>query len=258
MLMLTCGGFCGYKLIKYELAQSKEIQSLQNQVNLINAELDEIEVSWFENGFNYLAIGNSITIHGYADYWWDDDRGMAASTDDNDYVHIVSKWLEDRKKNKESGNEEVKYYGYNFSTWEVQSNDRAETLSLLNSYLSFNLDLITIQLSENASNIDTFEADCEELYRYVKDKAPNAQIIIIDDFWDAGDKSNMKKQAAKASGLDFVSLDDIKGKSEYQAGIGTVVEDKEGNKHTIEHAGVALHPNDQGMQYIADKIIEFL
>ena len=237
-----------YKLLKHEQSQNEKIQSLQEQINLINQSNEKLEVEWLKYGFNYLAIGNSITIHGYADYWWDDDRGMAASTDENDYVHLIGKWLEENKT------EEVKYYAYNFAIWEIQSYDRAEILSVLDSYLSSNLDLVTIQLSENASNIDTFETDCEELFNYIKDKAPNAQIIIIDDFWDKGDKSKMKKKAAEALGFDFVSLDDIKGKLEYQAGIGAVVEDKEGNKHTIEHSGVAAHPGDEGMKEIAERV----
>ena len=34
--------------------------------------------------------------------------------------------------------------------------------------------------------------------------------------------------------IDFARLDDIEGKTEYQVGMGTVVEDKEGSKYTIE------------------------
>ncbi len=41
-----------------------------------------------EDIFDYLAIGNSITLHGICDYWWG-NYGMAASSIDNDYYHLV-------------------------------------------------------------------------------------------------------------------------------------------------------------------------
>lgn len=84
--------------------------------------------------------------------------------------------------------------------------------------------------------------------------APNAQIIVIDDFWDGGEKSKMKQLAAEKENVDFVSLKDIKGKVEYQVGLGTVVYDKDGNEHVIEHEGVAKHPGDKGMEYIAEAV----
>ena len=64
----------------------------------------------------------------------------------------------------------------------------------------------------------------------------------------------MKKVASERENVDFVSLEEIKGKPKYQAGIGTVVYDKDGNEHTIEHDGVASHPGDKGMSYIAEVV----
>ena len=207
------------------------------------------DVEWLDDGYNYLAIGNSITSHGLASYWWNEDIGMAATSADKDYIHIISSTLPQPSKTM----------AYNFSVWEVQSHDRAETLSLLDGYLSDKLGLVTIQLSENASDLTTFEKDYVELIEYVKKGAQNAQIIVIDDFWDSGEKSKLKQLAAEKENVDFVSLEDIKGDKAYQAGLGTVVLDKEGNEHTIEHEGVAKHPGDKGMEYIAEaveKVIE--
>ena len=248
VIVLVClflvGGFCGYKLFKHEKEQNQKIRDLGIQVSLLKAKMNPAQVSWLDDGFNYLAIGNSITAHPLASYWWNKSVGMAASTEDKDYVHLIAASLPEHSK----------VHAYGSAVWEAQAHDRAETLSLLDGYLSDKLNLVTIQLSENATDISTFETDYVELIEYVKKGAPNAQIIVIDDFWDAGEKARMKKAAAEKTGVDFVSLEEIKGKPEYRAGLGTVVYDKEGHEHVIEHDGVAKHPGDKGMAYIAEAV----
>lgn len=118
------------------------------------------------------------------------------------------------------------------------------------------LDLVTIQLSENASDLSTFESDFEELIRYVQKGAPDAQILVIGDFWDKGQKDEMKHKACEDTGVEFISLDEIKGLGEYQCGMDTTVYDSDGSSHTVEHSGVAKHPGDLGMKWIADRIID--
>lgn len=169
---------------------------------------------------------------------------MAATTAENDYVHLVASSLD------------AKFYAYNFATWELMGHDRGETLSLLDGLLSEELDLVTIQLSENASDLSTFEFDFEELIRYVQKGGPDAQILVIGDFWDKEQKDEMKQKASEETGVEFISLDEIKGLEEYQCGMDTTVYDSKGNPHTVEHSGVAKHPSDIGMKWIADNIIE--
>ena len=41
-----------------------------------------------EAPYRYLAIGNSITRHPECVYWWS-EAGMAASTPEQDYFHLV-------------------------------------------------------------------------------------------------------------------------------------------------------------------------
>ncbi len=92
--------------------------------------------------------------------------------------------------------------------------------------------------------------------RYVQKGAPVAQILVIGDFWNKEQKDEMKQQACEATGVEFISLDEIKGSEEYQCGMDTTVYDSDGGPHTVEHAGVAKHPGDIGMKWIADKIID--
>ena len=225
---------------------------LESQVEELKQEVDELQgrVSYSETAFNYLAIGNSITIHRESDYWWS-DSGMAASRPENDYYHLVTDYL--RLTYGEVGS-----YAVNYSQWEFQSYDRAETYSIIDPYLSPELDLVTIQLSENVTNMSTFESDFESLIEYVKLNAPNARILIIDDFWDDDSKSEIKEAVAGRTGVTFLPLDDIKDDPEYQCGENAVVYDSDGIEHVVDHEGVEQHPGDKGMQYIADAIINAL
>ena len=140
----------------------------------------------------------------------------------------------------------------------MQAADRAETYQILDYYLDERLDLVTIQLGENVNDTVTYEEDYEELINYIHKYAPHAQIIAIDDFWSGDDKSTLKEKAANNTGADFVSLSLIKGNPEYQCGIDTTVYDSEGRAHIVKHDGVAAHPGDKGMKYIADVVISVI
>lgn len=134
--------------------------------------------------------------------------------------------------------------------------DRAETFSLIEPYLSDKINLITIQLGENVVDKTTLKEDFVELIKYIKVKAPNAKILLIGEFWKDDEKDAAKRYAAELCKIDFIDLSQIQNLDEYKAGIGTAVFDKNGNKHIIKHKGVAEHPNDKGMEFIANSILD--
>lgn len=242
-----------YKFINHEKIQNDRIQSLENKLASIitskKAKEFNAELIFQENNYNYLAIGNSITKHPLADYWWS-ECGMAATSTDKDYYHIVLNHLKEEK-------DDVISNAYNFSIWETLYTDRAETLEVLDYYLDEFLSLITVQLGENAQNLDTFESDFEYLINHIQEASPSAEIIVIGDFWENKNRDEMKKEAAERCGVKYISLNEMnKNKKEYECGIGTEVFGEDGKVHTVEHSGVAAHPNDEAMRYIADKIIE--
>ena len=239
--------------MKHEQNQNARLNALQGQVSLLSAKLEDnkealkFTSSVTPDGFDYLALGNSITLHGITDFWWG-EWGMAASALSSDYYHKVV----DRLKSKKGS--DINSVAYNYHVWEVQAHDRGETHTFLDKYLVDGIDLITLQLSENAADLRTFSEDLESLLRYIKDKCPNAQLVVVDDFWSA-EKSAIKKAVCEKLKIGFVDLSEIRGKQEYMAGMGTVVLGADEKEHTILHAGVASHPNDKGMTYIAEGIV---
>ena len=196
--------------------------------------------------FNYLALGNSITKHTVCDYWWG-TWGMAATKAEKDYPHLVANKL-------------ANYFGpvtmqiLNISTWETQSYDRAQTLTLLDNYLDDTLDLVTIQLGEDCYDMTTFENDYIELIRYIQAHAPNAHIMVLGDVWNFPPRDELKMAACVTAGVPYVDLSEIRDNPAYQCGLGTVVYGDDGQEHVVEHAGAAKHPGDKGHQYMADKI----
>ena len=240
----------GYKFIVHELNQKEHISILYQRINSLSARIEKIEnadkkVDWSDKEFNYFAIGNSITLHPINSYWWS-ERGMAASKDDNDYVHIVARHLK------------AKVHAYNFATWEITSKDRGEFLSLLDKYLDPRIDLITIQLGENANDLSTWKNDWIDLINYIKTKNKKSKIVIIGDFWSFPKRDEGKIEAAKQCGAIFIDLSDIKDNKSYQSCMNCSVLDDEGKEHPITHSGVAAHPGDLGMKEIAMRIISLI
>ena len=268
--------FAGLKIIRHEQEQARRIQALESGIRQLtekSAEAGEpgggadpeslrllagyearitrleTQAEYAEADCIYFAVGNSITRHPVNEVWWN-DIGMSASSAEKDFVHLTAAYLAGTR-GKTAANAVYLY------DWEV-AEARREKLKLLDPYLDPRIDLVTVQLGENAEDLSSFETDLEELIRYIQEKAPDARILVIDDFWNSGEIVQMKKAAAEHTGSEFVSLAEIKGDPEYQAGIGTAVYDAEGKEHRIEHPAVASHPGDKGMRYIADRIIDAL
>ncbi len=231
-------------------SQAKQLEALEKQLAAIaqNRKDNKRKTKWRDGAFNYLAIGNSLTLHGTCDYWWN-ECGMAASSLEKDYVHQLLTLLQEKKG-------DIIADTYNFAAWEVQSHDRSEHLVLLDELLDERINLITVQLGENARDIKEFCPDFKELIHYLKKKCPKAQIIVVGDFWNYENREELKKKAAKECNVAYSDLDAIRGKEEYFAGMGTKVYDAEGNVHLIEHGGVASHPGDSAMKYIAQRIYQ--
>ena len=189
------------------------------------------------DAFTYLAIGNSITLHGEASYWWN-ECGMAASVPEKDYVHLVSTGLQTKVG-------KVNTVVHQFFVWEAQAHDRSETLCLLDAKLNNHVDLITVQLGENVQEFSTFERDLTELLEYFMRKDDTPKIVVRGVFWPNEWKDSMMREAAEACGAAFVKADFADDETMKAIGL-------------FEHQGVQYHPGDKGMEAIAQRILSAL
>ena len=234
---------CGRRIKALE----RRVSELERKIAALPPSPDAKQSVWPRDTFNYLAIGNSLTRHGICKYWWN-LVGMAASDADHDYFHLVIRGLENRHG-------KVTARPFNFSTWERTAHDRDQTFASLDKVLDDRLSLVTIQLGENVVDRGTFAEDYVSLIEYIRRKTGGkAQIIVIGDFWK---DDPVRAEAAKKCGVDYASLKEALGDpAKYRSRIGAVVYDAKGKPHTVQHKGVARHPGDEGMAFIADQVLE--
>lgn len=203
-----------------------------------------------EDTYNYLALGNSITQHEPCSYWWG-DWGMCASAPDKDYAHQTAAGIEVFYG-------KVTYKIVNFSSWEIQPYDRAETLMILDNYLDKDLDLVTIQLGENCYDLGTFKDDYIELIDYIRNKVPDVHVMVLGDVWNYPPRDVLKQEACITAGVPYADMSGMRDNPLYQSGLGYIVWGQDGQQHMIEHSGAARHPSDSGMLYMADVILHSL
>ena len=247
------GGVLAYKVFRHERGQNDTINVLRTRVEFLSQKVDSLYdnnaikfIDQVGDGFDYLAIGNSILYHDIGDYWWG-EWGMSASAPELDYYHRIIAHLEGKHGTVNSAH-------FNYGIWEMQGHDREETYTFLDRWLRDSIDLITIQLSENAYDLSTFDSDLAALIKHIQALAPSAQIIVIGDFWDTK-KNSIKNSVCSEMNIGFADTTEILGNKDYHAGMDAIVGGNDGKEHHINHPGVAAHPSDKGMEWIADKVI---
>ena len=180
-------------------------------------------------------LGNSITRHGKAEkLGWFGDWGMAASRRENDYIHkLVQSFEKSGKK--------VSYCIANLSGWE-RSRDMALLETRYAEIKKFNADFIIVRLGENArlaEHLEEFKPCYKKMVEYFAD---GATVILTDLFWEYQPFDSFVKRFAEENGYTFVAIHDL-GNDDKMKAVGK-----------FEHAGVAAHPDDNGMAEIAERI----
>jgi len=192
-----------------------------------------------------LFVGNSITKHGpKADIDWHGNWGMAATSADKDYVHLVTRAL----AVKQGAQPEVMVK--NVADFE-RNHVGYDIVGKFADAAAFKADLIILCIGENVAALKTPEAQAKyqervtDLLKTLKVN-PQATVIVRSSFWAHAAKDGAMRQACEAVGGTFVDISVLsKDEKNYAR-----------SERPYKHAGVANHPGDRGMAAIAEEIVK--
>ena len=194
-----------------------------------------------DGGLKVLFIGNSITWHGIkTDIGWYGDYGMAASSREKDYVHVLAAMMREKYG-------EVCTCIAQLAAWE---GDYSSSTILEEKYAAardFSADIIIVRIGENMpkGSAPACKPYFDAMIKYfITDDTK--KIIITDSFWRNDARDSMIREIAEENGYAFCKISDLEGDPETMA-IGR-----------YEHRGVSVHPSDFGMEMIAQRIFEKL
>lgn len=194
-----------------------------------------------KGGLKIVFIGNSITLHGASQkIGWLHEWGMAASAAEKDFVHIVTRGLEERSGRKADVRvRNLARFERNFATYDYD---------LDKDLIAFAPDYLIVALGENVAHLATQE---ERLAYYAAFKRllegflkarPGMKAIVRGVFWPSPWKDELMARAASELSIPFVKADIATDESMMALGL-------------FEHKGVQRHPGDKGMAEIARIIL---
>lgn len=202
------------------------------------------------NSYKILTYGNSIMNHAPApDIGWDGSWGMAASSKDKDYVHRLIYYMQQK-----FGEESITHaYGGAVATFEraVPSSDETADLSgyisgLVATAAAEQPDIITIQIGENVNTqptVASYENAMRQFVVALQEAAPEAMIVVCTPFWGGDNLIAGMTNVAEEFDLPLALVHTLDTDENKAIGL-------------FEHAGVASHPGDTGMDNIAKLLYE--
>lgn len=93
------------------------------------------------------------------------------------------------------------------------------------------------------------------MVNHVKKYSPNAKMLLVGMWFIDEERLSLMPQISEKLGLTFINISDLVV-DEYKSEIGTQIIGINGQKDEIKTIEEAFHPNNKGMQKIADRIIE--
>lgn len=186
-----------------------------------------------------LVIGNSITSHGPApEIGWYNNNGMAASAPEKDFVHLLTNHL---RQIYPATAVQVQGTGL-----ELKFGTSDYTVDEVNRVLNdFKPDLIIVRLGENVDDAQVSTRNFELHFRQLLDRLASynqpVRLVCTTSVWYKPNFDAVVRKVTPEKGHALVDLSSILGQAQCFAS-------------QYQNPGVAAHPNDLGMQYIADKI----
>ena len=193
-------------------------------------------------GKRVMFVGNSMTLHGKKeDIGWYGDWGMAASSKEKDYVHLLTSEISEKSPDSA-------FCICQVSKWEQRYKNGSSIKEQFEKARAFYADILVMRFVENCPKKDfdkeIFKREAVDLLNYLN-PSNAAKIILTTGFWHHPADIGIAELAEELN-LPLVKLGDLGERDEMKA-IGL-----------FEHSGVANHPGDLGMKSIADRIFGVL
>jgi hypothetical protein len=254
VLILLCAAYIGYEKRKAlaTLLSSfiKEENNLPQQLEAMNntfvPEFEDFHAGKGEDTLKILILGNSLSYHGIStNIGWMYNAGMAASTMQKDYAHLILSKLSDKMPHYV-----ITLRISNFASFERNSNslkyDSLENLA------SFGADIIIFQLGENVKdeNVCMFYRGYVKLINYFKRKKKSTKTICTTPFISSTiEKNSIIENVALRTNSFLVDLSHLPflDKENYAKN----ERNYNGNKSEWKADGIGMHPGDIGMENIA-------
>lgn len=192
-----------------------------------------------------LFLGNSITLHGpNADIGWAGNWGMAASSEDKDYVHLVTGAVA-----RHTGSmpaimvRNIAEFERNYANYDVESQ--------MKDFFAFDPDLVVLAIGENVPALGSEDAKAQFKAGVMKilgcALAKHHPIVVVrSSFWADTAKDEVLRTACQEADAIFVDAGPM----------GREAANMARSERSFEHDGVGSHPGDRGMRTLADAIVQ--
>lgn len=194
---------------------------------------------------NIVFVGNSLLLGTKNSF------GLAATNNTKDYYALINNHL------KEKG---ITPTCTKVPIWEFENNCDTSIKrttwfnSALSSKLNDDVQLVILQYGDNFSEERVLDDGSEELINYVKEHAPNARVAVVGTWFGSMPRRIKMRNACKETDAIWIDIGGLFGNTEYEPIPGSTITCEDGTTTTV--AANDKHPNDAGMQEIANRIIE--
>lgn len=194
---------------------------------------------------NLLILGNSLCIHGAAPgMGWNYTAGMAASSQEKDYVHLLCGKLRDKF------GADVNCRFSNLA--EFERNPETYDLRKIDKLLEIEPDYVIIQLGDNVSDLAAFEKACARMIRRIGEKQSRAVIICATPFFASAPKNQMVWNICGETSSLLVDFSHLKLSDPKNLAIN---EEGREDRTLWKVDGIGIHPGDYGMESIARRLL---
>ena len=210
-----------------------------------------------DNGkIRVLIIGNSITKHEAApDKGWLGNWGMAATSEENDYVHKLMSSINEKYNNVEFKWENISEFEKYFYDWSKFKSSKYDELA------KYDADIIIAAFGANIKNVNNEEdpeLETDQVFKashysdIIDHFNPNkdAKVISLITTLTPSDNMTVIKESANANGYTIVDVSDLTAR-EYTAA------DYKDNSVFADNVidSVLNHPGDAGMAAMAERLL---